>query len=216
MPAQPCSSLGLVLALSPARRAGLPTKPVRLVIPFRPRQQRRDRPPDRHPSRRAAGQAVVVDNRGPVPAAWSNRVRTEQPHDGYTILIISLAYSVNPWLYKLPYDRSRRSRRLHVRLGSNVVVCIRACRPLDQDCSRSPRRSRANCVRLAGIGSFQHLGGELFKLMAGVNILHVPFKGGGPAMIDVLGATIKVMSRRWCRPRRISRPASCAPLASAD
>ena len=45
----------------------------------------------------------------------------------------------------------------------------------------------------AGIGSFQHLGGELFKLMAGVNILHVPFKGGGPAMIDVIGGHTKIM-----------------------
>src|SRR4030095_12044202 len=43
------------------------------------------------------------------------------------------------------------------------------------------------------VGSFQHLGGELFKLMAGVNILHVPFKGGGPAMIDVVGGHTKVM-----------------------
>ena len=45
----------------------------------------------------------------------------------------------------------------------------------------------------AGIGSFQHLGGELFKLTAGVNLLHVPFKGGGPAMIDVIGGHTKVM-----------------------
>ena len=45
----------------------------------------------------------------------------------------------------------------------------------------------------AGVGSFQHLGGELFKLMAGVDILHVPFKGGGPAMIDVVGGHTKVM-----------------------
>ena len=44
----------------------------------------------------------------------------------------------------------------------------------------------------AGVGSFQHLGGELFKLMAGVNMLHVPFKGGGPAMIDVIGGHTKV------------------------
>ena len=45
----------------------------------------------------------------------------------------------------------------------------------------------------AGVGSFQHLGGELFKLEAGVDILHVPFKGGGPAMIDVVGGHTKVM-----------------------
>src|ERR687888_1483782 len=45
----------------------------------------------------------------------------------------------------------------------------------------------------AGVGSFQHLGGELFKLEAGVDLLHVPFKGGGPAMIDVIGGHTKVM-----------------------
>jgi tripartite-type tricarboxylate transporter receptor subunit TctC len=45
----------------------------------------------------------------------------------------------------------------------------------------------------AGIGSFQHLGGELFKLTAGVNLLHVPFKGGGPAMVDVVGGHTKIM-----------------------
>ena len=45
----------------------------------------------------------------------------------------------------------------------------------------------------AGIGSFQHLGGELFKLMAGVDIVHVPFRGGGPAMIDVMGGHTKIV-----------------------
>ncbi len=45
----------------------------------------------------------------------------------------------------------------------------------------------------AGIGSFQHLGGELFKLTAGVNIVHVPYKGGGPAMTDVVGGHTKIM-----------------------
>jgi tripartite-type tricarboxylate transporter receptor subunit TctC len=45
----------------------------------------------------------------------------------------------------------------------------------------------------AGIGSFQHLGGELFKLTAGVDILHVPYRGGGPAMVDIVGGHIKVM-----------------------
>ena len=45
----------------------------------------------------------------------------------------------------------------------------------------------------AGIGSFQHLGGELFKLTAGVNIVHVPYKGGGPAMQDVIGGNVKIM-----------------------
>ena len=60
----------------------------------------------------------------------------------------------------------------------------------------------------AGVGSFQHLGGELFKLEAGVHTLHVPFKGGGPAMIDVIGGHTEPPFSRRRRPRRISAPAS--------
>ncbi len=59
---------------------------------------------------------------------------------------------------------------------------------------RSPSRNRANLqYASAGIGSFQHLGGELFKLMAGVDIVHVPYQGGGPAMIDVIGGHTKIV-----------------------
>ena len=80
--------------------------------------------------------------------------------------------------------------------GPNVVCGqSRACRSIrSRSWSRSPSSKPGDLqYASAGVGSFQHLGGELFKLEAGVDMLHVPFKGGGPAMIDVIGGHTKVM-----------------------
>jgi tripartite-type tricarboxylate transporter receptor subunit TctC len=192
-------ALGLVLALSAGAAAqDYPTKPVRLVIPFPPGGSNDviGRLIATHLGERL-GKQVVVDNRG---AGAGGVVGTEyalnQPHDGYTILIISLAYSVNPWLYKLPYDPLKAITPIAMfGSGSNVVVVHPSLPAYSINDLLALAKAKPGELRYAsaGIGSFQHLGGELFKLMAGVNILHVPFKGGGPAMIDVLGGHNKVM-----------------------
>jgi len=140
---------------------------------------------------------VIVDNRG---AGAGGIVGTEvvanSPHDGYTIGIISLAHAVNPWLYKLPYDPIKGFTPV-AQLGSgpNVLVVnpelpVHSVKELIAAAKEKPGQLQ---YASAGVGSFQHLGGELFKFMAGVNLLHVPFKGGGPAMIDVVGGHTKVM-----------------------
>jgi len=192
-------TLGLVLALSTAAAAqDYPTKPVRLIIPFPPGGSNDvvGRLIATHLGERL-GKQVVVDNRG---AGAGGVVGTEyalnQPHDGHTLLIISLAYSVNPWLYKLPYDPLKAITPVAMfGSGSNVVVVhpslpVHSIQELVAAAKAKPGELR---YASAGIGSFQHLGGELFKLMAGVDILHVPFKGGGPAMIDVVGGHNKIM-----------------------
>jgi len=143
------------------------------------------------------GRQVIVDNRG---AGAGGIVGTEVAHnsppDGYTILIISLAHAVNPWLYKLPYDPIKGFTPIAM-LGSGPVVLVvnpelpvKSVKELVDMAKQQPGKLQ---YASAGIGSFQHLSGELFKLTAGTNILHVPFKGGGPAMIDVIGGHTKVM-----------------------
>ena len=118
------------------------------------------------------------------------------PHDGYTLGIISLAHAVNPWLYKLPYDPIKSFTPIAIwRPGRTCWWSIRTL-PVHsvQDLLKAAKEKPGQLqYASAGIGSFQHLGGELFKLMAGVNILHVPFKGGGPAMVDVIGGHTKIM-----------------------
>ena len=190
---------GLIIALTTAAAAqDYPTKPVRLIIPFPPGGSNDvvGRLFATHLSERL-GKQVVVDNRG---AGAGGIVGTEivanSPHDGYTIGIISLAHAVNPWLYKLPYDPIKAFTPVAI-LGSgpNVLVVnpelpVHSVKELVDLARQKPGQLQ---YASAGVGSFQHLGGELFKLMAKADILHVPFKGGGPAMIDVVGGHTKVM-----------------------
>ena len=174
-----------------------PTRPVRLIIPFPPGGSNdvvgrliATKLGDR------LGKQVVVDNRSGAGGVIGTEVVAKSPPDGYTLLIISMAHAVNPWLYKLNYDPIKDFAPVGLLAkGANVLVVHPSL----------PVRSIADLIALAkkqpgdlqyasaGIGSFQHLGGELFKLMAGVDLLHVPFKGGGPALIDVVGGHTKVM-----------------------
>ncbi len=174
-----------------------PARPVRLIIPFPPGGS--NDVVGRLIATKLAerlGKQVVVDNRSGAGGVIGTEVVAKSPPDGYTLLIISIAHAVNPWLYKLNYDPIKDFAPVGLLAkGANVLVVHPSL----------PVRSVADLIALAkkqpgdlqyasaGIGSFQHLGGELFKLMAGVDMLHVPFKGGGPALIDVVGGHTKVM-----------------------
>ena len=193
------TSLGALLALTAVAAAqDYPTKPIRLIIPCPPGGSN-DVVGRVFATKLAErlGKQVIVDNRG---AGAGGIVGTEVAHgappDGYTILIISLAHAVNPWLYKLPYDPIKGFTPIAM-LGSGPVVLVvnpelpvKSVKELVDLAKQQPGKLQ---YASAGIGSFQHLSGELFKLTAGTNILHVPFKGGGPAMIDVIGGHTKVM-----------------------
>jgi tripartite-type tricarboxylate transporter receptor subunit TctC len=190
---------GALLALtSVASAQDYPTKPVRLIIPFPPGGSNDvvGRVFATHLGEKL-GKQIVVDNRG---AGAGGIVGTEVAHnsppDGYTILIISLAHAVNPWLYKLPYDPIKGFTPIAM-LGSGPAVLVvhpdlpvKSVKELVDMAKKEPGKLQ---YASAGIGSFQHLSGELFKLTSQTNILHVPFKGGGPAMIDVIGGHTKVM-----------------------
>src|SRR5215470_16278835 len=192
-------ALGLLLALTTVAAAqDYPTKPVRLIIPFPPGGSNDvvGRVFATHMSEKL-GRQVIVDNRG---AGAGGIVGTEvvanSPHDGYTIGIISLAHAVNPWLYKLPYDPIKAFTPISM-LGSGPAVMsvhpslpVHSVKDLVDLAKKEPGKLQ---YAHAGIGSFQHLAGELFKLTAKVDILAVPFKGGGPAMIDVMGGHSKVL-----------------------
>ena len=191
-------AFGILLAFATAAAAqDYPTRPVRLIIPFPPggsndvvgrmiATQLGER----------LGKQVVVDNRGGAGGVLGTEVAANSTPDGYTLLVISLAYAVNPALYKLKYDPSKAFAPVAM-LGSgpNVLtvhpsVPVSSVKELIELAKQKPG---ALNYASAGVGSFQHLGSELFKVMAGVDIVNVPFKGGGPAMIDVVGGHSQVL-----------------------
>jgi tripartite-type tricarboxylate transporter receptor subunit TctC len=189
---------GLLLALTATAAAqDYPSKPVRLIIPFPPGGSNDvvGRMIAIQLSERL-GKQVVVDNRGGAGGIIGTEAAANAAHDGYTLLIISIAHAVSPWLYKLPYDPIKSFVPVSILAsGPNVLVVhpdlpVHSVGELIKLAKQKPGELN---YASAGIGSFQHLGGELFKLTAGIDIVHVPYKGGGPAMNDVVGGHTKIM-----------------------
>jgi tripartite-type tricarboxylate transporter receptor subunit TctC len=192
------TAAALLVAFTAAAAAqDYPSRPVRLVIPFPPGGSNDvvGRMIATQLSERL-GKQVVVDNRSGAGGVIGTEIAANAPPDGYTLLVISIAHAVNPWLYKLNYDPIKSFVPVGIlATGPNVLVVnpqvpVQSVKDLLALAKQKPGDLQ---YASAGVGSFQHLGGELFKLTAGVDILHIPFKGGGPAMIDVIGGHTQVM-----------------------
>jgi tripartite-type tricarboxylate transporter receptor subunit TctC len=186
-----------LLALSTIAAAqDYPSKPVRLIIPFPPGgiNDTVGRLVATQLSTRL-GKQFVVDNRGGAGGTVGTELTANAPKDGYTLLVISLAHAVNPWLYKLPYDPIKAFAPVAIVASAPNVITVHPSLPVHsvkELLALAKEKPGQVQYASAGVGSFMHLGGELFKLSAGVNLLHVPFRGAGPAMIDILGGHTKV------------------------
>jgi len=187
-------SLALLSALAGAQP--YPSKPVRLIIPFPPGASNDivGRMIATQLSEKL-GKPVVVDNRGGAGGLIGTEAAANSPPDGYTLLLVSLGYAFNASLYKLPYDPATAFAPVAL-LGAGPVVLVVN--------SKLPVNSVKELLALAkekpgqlhyvsgGIGSFQHLTGALFKLQSGADIVHVPFKGAAPAMMDVVAGNTEI------------------------
>jgi len=189
---------GLAALLATAAAAqDYPTKPVRMIIPFPPGGSNDvvGRVIATHLGERL-GKQVIVDNRAGAGGVIGTEVAANAPPDGYTLLIISIAHAVNPWLYKLNYDPIKSFVPIGILASGPNVLAINPELPVNsvkELVALAKQKPGELQYASAGVGSFQHLGAELFKLEAGVDMLHVPFKGGGPAMIDVIGGHTKLL-----------------------
>jgi tripartite-type tricarboxylate transporter receptor subunit TctC len=174
-----------------------PSRPIRLIIPFPPGGSN-DVVGRVFATKLSEhlGKQVVVDNRSGAGGVVGTEAAANTPPDGYTLLVISLAHAVNPWLYKLAYDPIKAFTPIGIMASGTNVLAVNPDLPV-HSAKELVAMAKAKPGDLqyasAGIGSFQHLGGELFKLTAHVDLLHVPFRGGGPAMIDVVGGHTKVI-----------------------
>jgi len=178
-------------------QADYPNRPVRLIIPFPPGGSNDvvGRVIAQHLGE-SLGKQVIVDNRAGAGGVIGTEVASKAAPDGYTLLGISLAHAVNPWLYKLPYDPIKAFAPIGIMGKGPVVLSVNPGLPVNSVKELvALAKSKPGDLQYAsaGVGSFQHLSAELFKLTAGVDILHIPFKGGGPAMTDVMGGHTKVL-----------------------
>jgi tripartite-type tricarboxylate transporter receptor subunit TctC len=193
------TAAGLLVALTTtaAAQADYPNRPVRLIIPFPPGGSNDvvGRVIAQHLGD-ALGKQVIVDNRGGAGGVVGTEQAAHAAPDGYTLLGISLAHAVNPWLYKLPYDPIKAFTPIGIMGKGPVVLSVNPTLPVHsvkELIAMAKQKPGDLQYASAGVGSFQHLSAELFKLTAAVDLLHIPFKGGGPAMVDVMGGHTKVM-----------------------
>ena len=192
-------ALTTLIPAVPAAAQQYPTKPIRMIIPFPPGGS--NDVVGRLISAQLGeklGRQIIVDNRSGAGGVIGTELASQAPKDGYTLAVISIAHAVNPWLYDLKgrYDPIKSFTPIAA-LGSgpNVLVvnpnyAAKNVKELIELAKKSPGKIG---WASAGVGSFQHLGGALFEVQTGVKFLHVPFKGGGPAMIDVVGGHNPVM-----------------------
>ena len=186
-------ALTIAIPLSASHAAGdsYPSKPVRVVIPFAPGGSTDiiGRLVAAKLSERLGKQFVPENRSGGGGTIGMELVAKSQP-DGYTLLFTSSAIAINPLLYKVPYDPVKSFIAI-AKLGNGPVVLtvhpgVQANSVKELIALAKKQPGKLVCAA-AGMGSFMHLGSELFKMMAGIDILIVQFKGGGPAMIDTMG-----------------------------
>ncbi len=191
-------SLLVVLFATCAWAQGYPNRPVKLIVPMTPgggndivgRTVAQTLQARLH-------QPIVIENR---PGAGGN-VGTEfvarAPADGYTLLLVSNAQVMNPWMYKqLPFDIIRDFSPVAMLATLPMLVLTNPSLPVNS-ISELIAYARANPGRLSyaspGVGTPHHLATELFKKTTGIDMVHVPYKGGAPAVTALIAGEVQVM-----------------------
>jgi tripartite-type tricarboxylate transporter receptor subunit TctC len=198
--------LAAVLAVSAAAvhaQTAYPAKPIRLVLPYppgggtdiiaRPLTQRLSE---------TLKQQVIVDNRGGAGGNIGMELVAKSPPDGHTmVLALTAQLAVNPSLYqKLPYDPVRDFEPITLLATGPYILVVHPSLPVKSVKDLiALARARPNQVTYAssGSGSGGHLANELLNSMGKVKMLHVPYKGGGPALVSVISGQTEVLFATW-------------------
>ncbi len=189
-----CSSLLLIAA---ATAQSFPTRPVRLVVPYPPGGANDAVARLLSPKvTEQLGQQLVVDNRGGGNTIIGSELVAKAAPDGQTLLMVAAGHAVNPALYpKLPYDTARDFAQV-VLIGDGAYVLVAHPSAGVATVTELIAAAKAKPGQIAyassSTGNLTHLAAELFNSMASVKMLHVPYKGGGPAMLDLLGGRVAV------------------------
>jgi len=175
-----------------------PVKPMRIVVPYVPGGST-DIVARTLAARMAenTGQQVLVDNRGGGATIPATEAIVKAPADGYTSMLANIALGANPSLFrKLPYDAERDLVPISLVAIMPTVLVVHPSIParnVKQLIALAKSRPGQMNYGSAGNGSVNHLTMEVFRATAGINMVHVPYKGGGPAFIDLMGGQLSAM-----------------------
>lgn len=189
-------ALALIMAGNALAQKNYPTRPIRVVVPF-PAGGNVDvfsRVLFRYVEQ-DLGQPIVIDNRGGANSIVGSDIVAKATPDGYTLLNTSFGFAVNPAIMKkMPFDVIKDFVPVtNVALGTGYLLVANNNFPA-KTVKELIALAKTQSVRYstAGVGNGQHLAGALFAEKAGIEMLHVPYKGGGPAVNAVLGGEVEL------------------------
>ena len=190
------AALALAAAGGAQAQQNYPTRPIRMIVPF-PAGGQTDLVA-RIVSQRlgdAFKETVVVDNRPGGGGTIGADIALKANPDGYTLVMISVSYTTNAALYKLPFDPLNDVTPISMLGDTAFVVTVNLASPA-KSTKELIAHARANPGKLnyasGGTGSSTHLATELFNQMASVNTVHVPYKGTGQSLTDLIAGNIQI------------------------
>ena len=196
--AAPWLFLAAVMASLPVMAAQYPTRPVRLVVPFAAGGGADTLSRIIAPKLSdALGQTWVVDNRGGAAGNLAAEIVADASSDGHTVFMgFSTVLTVNPSLYKLRWNVERSFQPVTLLATAQYILVVHPsvkAGSLKEFIALARQRAGSLNYASAGVGSPLHLAAELFKKRAGVDMVHLPYKGGGPAAAAVLAGEAQVI-----------------------
>lgn len=183
------------LAQKEAPAAGYPNRPIRIVVPFTPGGQ-----PDIYTRLVIPGlvesfkQQVIVDNRPGAGGMMGSRIVAEAAPDGYTLLSVSSAHTIGPFVRKLPYDTQKdfagvtRTYSAAFLLVAPMTLSVRTVKDLIALAKARPGQLN---FASAGTGSGTHFAGEMLKHSAGIDVVHVPYRGIPESLTDITAGRVQ-------------------------
>jgi tripartite-type tricarboxylate transporter receptor subunit TctC len=193
-----CAALAITAGTTTGRAAEYPSRPVRFVVPFPPSggtdivarllaQQLAER----------TGQQFVIDNRPGAASTIGAQIAARAAADGYTLLLVTASYAISASFYRtLPYDSvSDFDAVARVASGPLLVVVHPSVKVGSMKELIALAKAAPNKMNYAsgGAGGINHLAGEMLKIMSGTRIVHVPYKGAGPALTGLIGGEVQMM-----------------------
>ena len=174
-----------------------PTKPIRMIVPFAPgggtdivaramAQKLTE----------SLGQSVIVDNRAGAGGTIGAETAVRSVPDGYTLAMVSGSYAANAALFKLPYDPVNDVTPISLIGQTGFLVSLHpsvAAKNMKEFIALAKAKPGSINYASTGTGGITHLATELFATMADVKMTHIPYKGTGPALIDLLGGQVQMM-----------------------
>ncbi|MGZ9006060.1 MAG: tripartite tricarboxylate transporter substrate binding protein [Burkholderiales bacterium] len=189
-------TLAAALPAAQAQTSRWPEKPVRMIVPLAPGGGT-DITARLFAAKLSAefGQQFIVDNRAGAGGTIGAEIAARANPDGYTLVTVSASYAATPALYKLSFDPIKGIAPIGLMTTGPLILTLHPAVPattLKDLIVLARAKPRALNFGSAGSGSFSHLVAELFRQMSKTEMVHVPYKSAGPALVDLLGGQIQI------------------------